>query len=428
MTPRERMRALNATRLNAWEEGKDLLERATGREMTAEERQTWNRISNHMTDLDGEIRQLATEMERDQLSDQLREGHLQLFGEARAAGTPPGDRSLRRWLAGANDPTQPRSLNIDLRGALKERELVRSGASPSELRNAMQWDSTSGSLVVPTSMAHAVVEKLEESIAAFRMGCTQLVTTSGENLKLPTVSTHAVGTQVSGQGVAFAGTDPVFGSVDLNTYKYGQLVAVSSELIEDSAVDIAAWLGRDLGYALGRVVDADLIAGTGSGEPTGFSILAGSGTNTPIKSGGSLIFPPIEKWVDLAYSVNDAARENAVWLLRDSVAGSLRKIRADAGGTTGQFMWQPSAIAGQPDLFLGHPVFTDVNCAAAGSDARLATFGDPREYVVRLVNGVQIDRSDDVYFASDQVALRSRLRVGGAHGQRSHLNEMRMNA
>jgi HK97 family phage major capsid protein len=280
-------------------------------------------------------------------------------------------------------------------------------------------------------MARTLFDLLEANIAAFRIGATVMNTTSGENMQLPKLTTHAIGTQVSGQGTTIAGTDPVMGRVNLNTYKFGQLVKVSSELVQDAAFDINSWLGGDLGYALGRIVDADLIVGTGTNEPVGMTILAGAGTNAPIKTGGSLISPTVEKFIDTQFSVNDQARQNASWLMHDSTAGTIRKLRDGAGGTVGAFLWEPSLTAGlqtgTPDRFLGSPVFTDLNCAQAGSNAILATFGDFSEYVIRTVGNPVIDSSTERYFDTDEVGFRGRWRVGGNHRQPGYLNTLVQN-
>ena len=86
------------------------------------------------------------------------------------------------------------------------------------------------------------------------------------------------------------------------------------------------------------------------------TILAGAGTNAPIKTGGSLIAPTVEKFIDLQYSVADSVRQRGSWLMHDSTAGSIRKLRDGAGGTIGAFLWEPSLTAGlqsgQPDRFL----------------------------------------------------------------------------
>jgi HK97 family phage major capsid protein len=136
----------------------------------------------------------------------------------------------------------------------------------------------------------------------------------------------------------------------------------------------------------------------------------------------------VEKYIDLQYSINDAYRRSAAWLMKDSVAGTIRKLRDGAGGTVGAFLWEPSLTSGlkdgTPDRFLGSPVYTDTNCAAQGSNAIVATYGDFSQYTIRTVGNPVIERDDSVYFASDESAFRGKWRVGGNHRQVGALNNI----
>tara|TARA_R110000868_G_scaffold11803_1_gene57601 strand:- start:63 stop:1352 length:1290 start_codon:yes stop_codon:yes gene_type:complete len=422
------IKGLNEARLRSWEAQKAELDLTAGRERTAEETVRIERMDAEIDRLDAELRQFVQREQRERESASLRESAMSLIGAERVeARDAREDASLRSWLeSGAKG-----DFAVDIRGAMKERQALRAGASAEEIR-AIAWDASSGSLVVPTTMARSLYEFLEASIAAFRIGAMQMNTSTGENIQLPRLLTHSIGTQVSAQNVTIGGADATFAQTALNVFKYGNLTQVASELVSDSAFDIAAWLGRDLGYALGRIIDADLIIGTGTNEPTGMAVLAGAGTNAPVTTGGSLIAPTVEKYIDTVYSVNDGARSNgAAWLMRDAVAGTVRKLRDGAGGTVGAFLWQPSLtqgiITGQPDRFLGYPVFTDPNMATAGSNATLAVFGDFSEYVVRTVGNPVIERDDSVYFAADAIGFRGKWRVGGAHTAKGHLNTLVQN-
>lgn len=426
MDIRSHVIALNEDRARVVEQLRSELDYTAGRERTAEEAQKIARLDARIDEIDAEVREFVARETREREAASLREQTLSVFGEARTANREARQiDALRSWLA---DPRG--EFEVDIQRAMKERQMLRAGASPEEIR-ALAWDATSGSLVVPTTMARSLFDLLEANIAAFRIGATQMNTSTGENMQLPRLQAHGIGTQVSGQGTTIAGTDPTMGRVNLNVFKYGQLVRVSNELVSDAAFDIASWLGGDIGYALGRVVDADLIVGTGTNEPVGMTILAGAGTNAPIKTGGSLIAPTVEKFIDLQYSVADTVRARGSWLMHDSTAGSIRKLRDGAGGTVGAFLWEPSVFngiqGGAPDRFLGNPVYTDLNCASAGSNAILATFGDFSEYVLRTVGNPVIESDTSRYFDTDEVGFRGKWRVGGNHRQVGYLNTLVQN-
>ena len=432
MDMKAHVESLNAERLRIVYEYNGVLDDTAGRERSAEEVQKLARMDARLDELKVEIEEYVARSTREKEAVDLREQSLAAFGEV---GVVRNDRkaqdAFRAWLtAPKGSELRSAQFEIDIQRAIKERQLLRAGASADELR-ALAWDATSGSLVVPTTMARSLFDVLEAGIAGFDIGATVLNTSSGENMQLPKLTSHAVATQVSGQGTTLAGTDPVFNRVNLNVFKYAELVKISNELLADSAFNVESWLGGDLGYALAHIIDTDLVVGTGTGEPTGMTILAGAGTNAPVTTGGSLIAPTVEKYIDTQYSVNDNYRKKAKWLMKDSVAGTIRKLRDGAGGTVGAFLWEPSLTAGlkdgTPDRFLGAPVYTDSNCAAAGSNAILATYGDFSQYTIRTVGNPVIERDDSVGFATDEAYFRGKWRVGGNHRQVGGLNTLVQN-
>ena len=432
MDIRKRVEALNAERLGIVEQLRAELDATLGRERSVEEQTKIDRMDARIDEIDAEVREFVIRETREREASELREHTLSVFGEV---GTQRNDQIgvdlFRQWLnAPRGSELRATDFTIDIARVAKERDLIRQGAGPDELR-ALAWDATSGSLVVPTTMARSLFDVLEAGITGFQIGATRITTSTGENMELPKLVTHSIATQVSGQGTLLAGSDPVMGKVSLPVYKYGQLVKVSSELVSDAAFGIEQFLGQDLGYALARVIDTDLVVGTGTGEPTGMTLLAGAGTNAPVTTGGSLIAPTVEKWIDVQYSINDNYRRNAAWLMKDSTAGTIRKLRDGAGGTVGAFLWEPSLTAGlqngTPDRFLGSPVYIDTNCAAVGSNAKLATYGDFSQYTIRTVGNPMIERDDSYAFGTDESTFRGKWRVGGNHRQVGGLNNLVQN-
>jgi HK97 family phage major capsid protein len=256
------------------------------------------------------------------------------------------------------------------------------------------------------------------------MPTTRIVTASGEPMDFPKVASHAVATQVSGQGTTLAGTDPTFAKLTLTPVKHGELVKIASEVVTDSGIDIVGFIARDIGRALGRQVNAV--------EMAVLVASAFAGTGGTVATGGSLVTPDYDDLVNLQYSIVDAYRNgNAGWLMKDSTAGTLRKLRDGAGGTEGAPLWQPSTqtgIAGQvqPDTLLGFPVFTDPAVAAQGSNARVVFFGDWSAYYLRLVGDPIIERNDSVGFATDEVYFRGKWRADSGAQDTTAINLLKM--
>lgn len=417
---RSRVVQLNERRMTVWNEAQRFLDdiQRRGGDMSAADTAQWGRYNDELTDLADEVDKVVARETREAEGAALRDTLPGVFGDARPVDH--ADAALRSVLRGDIDPKtgRPATLTLPLEKVAKERSLLRQGADAHEIRQLV-WDTGSVGSAVPVSMARTLYEYLEASNAMFRAPTTRINTSAGEPMDFPKLTAHSIATQVSGQGTQFAGTDPTFNKVRFDAYKYGQLVRVSNEVVSDTAVDIVRFLGRDLGRALGRVIATDLVVGSGTGEPRGImTALAGNGAGS-VMTGGTAIGPSYNFLIDMQYGVVDEYRmhDSVGWLLRDSTAGTIRKLRDGAGGTVGAALWQPSLTqgisGGEPDRLLGDPVFRDSNVAAQGSNARLAAYGDFSAYYIRTVGDVVIERSDDRYFDTDEVAIRAKWRVDG---------------
>ena len=428
-TGQEVTHALRLERMNVISQLQGRLDDLAGKEWSEEDKTVLDRLDNRINELDEQIKLRDRNETRANEAAALRESDGRIFGsETQLAKREQSENEKLRDFIRTRGASG--GFEIDIWAARNERQALRNGAVDHE--RVLNYQTSSGSLVVPTIMARSLYEYLEAGIAGFRVGATVVNTSTGEPMQFPRLGAHTIAAGSIPQGTAIGGTDPSFARTQIDSYKYGALVAVSNEMVSDSAFDIGAWLVRDIGRGMARTIDTDLVIGVGTANPKGMTILAGAGTNAPITTGGSLITPSYEKFVDTVYSVNDAYRAmGAAWLMKDSSAAVVRKLRDGAGGTVGAVMWEPSLtnglINGQPDRFLGYPVFTDPNCATAGSNAIFATFGAFEEYVIRTVGNPVVERDDSVYFATDQAAFRGKWRVDGDHLDVSALNSLVMN-
>jgi HK97 family phage major capsid protein len=412
----EHVRALRDRYKRSWEAAKEHLDDCARRHptqpMSGEEQQKYDR---QMAELDGlaeEIRVCEEREEREREAGVAREAFDRRFGlDASSRADTAGSDLMRRFIEGQLGE----HLDIPVRAALREKALIRAGADANELR-VMNWDTDSGGSLVATTLARTLVEYLEASSGMLRAPTYRLNTSAGNPMNVPTVASHAIATQVSGQGTAFAGTDPEFGRDSLNVFKYGEIVRCSDELLTDSEINVAEFVLRNVGRAIGRQVDTALVVGNGTTQPEGLMTALASGGAGSVHTGGSLINPSFETLIDTVHTVADEYRlsRSAGWLFRDATVAGLRKLREDAGGTTGAFLWQPSQQVGQPDTLLGYPLLTSPNVASLASNARIGCFVDFSCYWMRHVGDVRLERDNSVYFASDEVALRGKWRVGGA--------------
>jgi HK97 family phage major capsid protein len=98
-------------------------------------------------------------------------------------------------------------------------------------------------------------------------------------------------------------------------------------------------------------------------------------------------------------------------MLADSTVQDFRKLKDGSG----QYLWQPGMAAGVPDMLFGKRVVTDNDVQALGTGNESVIFGDLRRaYMVRVVGGMDVARSDDFAFDTDLVTWRFVARADGA--------------
>lgn len=399
----EYLKNLNDARNKAWDEAKPLVEAANAREdkqMTVDERAKFDAINAQLDTYDEQIRDITDRERKESEAATARAAYEKVVRpDVLDKRDDEHEAAIRSFLRG-----ESRSVDIDLRAVAREKNAVRNHGG---VRNdLLEGTTTAGGYTVPTSFERSLYDFLEVFSGIRRTNATVITTAGGENMQFPKVTAHGTAAIV-GEGTALAEADPALGQVTLGAWKYGQLLQISNELLEDTGVDILGFIAKDTGRALGRVTDTDYVLGNGTNKPLGLFVAAGTGVTG---QGASTGLPSYANLVDLVYSVNEEYRMNgAQWVMRDAMAGKIRGMT----DTTGQPIWQPSTILGQPDRLLGYPVVSDPNVAAMGTVANCIGFGDASPYIIRDVGGIRFERSDDYAFANDLVTFRSILRTDG---------------
>lgn len=297
-----------------------------------------------------------------------------------------------------------RSIDMDFRSVAREAELIRQGVTGQEFRDLLKGTASAGGDTVPTTLLRQLYVYLQ-TFAAIRQTNVRIVTTtSGENLDMPTVATYGTAA-IRGEGSALGENDATFSKVTLGAWKYGQLVQVSRELLDDSGVDILSFVAEDAGRALGIATGNDYLNGNGTNKPLGALVAYATGVTG---QNGATGLPSYGNLVDLVYSVAAPyRRRGSYWMFRDATVGKIRGIV----DTTGQPIWTPTMIPGQPDRLLGYQVIEDPAIAAMATGVVTGIFGDFSGFVIRDVGAMRFERSDDFAFDADLISFRAVMRT-----------------
>jgi HK97 family phage major capsid protein len=378
-------------RNRAWNEAKSILDKAAAekRDLTAEESQTYERISQELDERAVTIAKLREDEAREL---RLDAATREIADQARPVAQAPvaDDAAILRSLVTG----EKRGHSFERRDVLK----------------------TSTGSPVPTSFYDQVIMKAR-LVAPVLQTSTVLNTAGGENLQIPSLSTYSVGT-INAEGAAMGESDPAFNSfITLGAYKYSFLTQVSEELLTDSGVDFLGFLADQVGNALGYAVGSALTVGTGTVEPKGIVTASAVGGTA-----GTATAFTADNLIDLLYSLDGAARNlpGVGWMMNGKSIGAVRKLK----DTAGNYVFQPSLAMDSPDMLLGKPIYENPSMVDVATGTKSVIVGHLPSYFVRTVGGLRLDRSDDYAFNAGLITFRAQFRVDGNLPQTSHIKHL----
>ncbi len=264
------------------------------------------------------------------------------------------------------------------------------------------------------TVAEGFSNSLEVSMLAFggmRQVSTVRRTSTGADLPWPTMNdTTNKGVILNEATTIGASVDPAFSTVIFKAFKYSSKpILISSELLQDSAFDLAAEIGSALGTRIGRIQNDHFTTGGGTTLPLGVVVASGEG-----EEGASSTAVTADELINLEHSVDPAYRANARFMFNDAILAALRLLKFSIGTDQVGYIWQPSMQAGNPDRILGYPYTINQSMTSAITQAeKIVLFGDFSKYVIRDVAEIRLRRLDERYADTDQVGFVAFMRSDG---------------
>ncbi|OUQ47645.1 phage major capsid protein [Drancourtella sp. An12] len=379
---------LREKRAKAWEAAKAFLDSHRNEKgvLSAEDDAAYTRMEQEITDLGKEIarleRQEAFERELSQPLNKPLTGRPVSGGvEKEKTGRASEEYKANFWNAMRSKVPLPSVVN-----ALEE------------------GTDSEGGYLVPDEYERTLVEALEEE-NVFRQLAKVIRTSSGDR-KIPVVATKGTASWIDEEG-AYTESDDSFGQVSIGAYKVGTMIKVSEELLNDSVFDLESYIAKEFARRIGAKEEEAFFTGDGSGKPLGV-LAATGGAETGVTAASSTAVTA-DELMDLFYSLKSPYRKKAVWVLNDSTIKAVRKLK----DSTGQYLWQPSLVAGTPDTLLGRPVKTSAYMPVIAAGAKTIAFGDFSYYWIADRQGRSFKRLNELYAANGQVGFLGSQRVDG---------------
>lgn len=381
---------LREKRAKAWDAAKQFLDAKRGADgmLSEEDTATYDKMEQDVMNLGKEIERLERQAAIDaELS--------------KATSTPLTGKPGAKM--GKDETEKTGRASDEYKGSFWNAMRVKA-PMPSVLNALQEGTDSEGGYLVPDEFERTLVEALEEE-NVFRTLAHVIKTSSGDR-KIPVVASKGTASWVDEEG-AYTESDDAFSQVSIGAYKLGTMIKVSEELLADSVFDLEAYISKEFARRIGAREEESFFNGDGKGKPLGI-LAAKDGAEVGVTAASATAITADEV-IDLFYSLKAPYCKNAVWVLNDATVKQIRKLK----DSTGQYLWQPSLVAGTPDTILGRPVKTSAFMPTAAAGAKTIAFGDFKYYWIADRQGRTFKKLSELYAANGQVGFMGTQRVDG---------------
>jgi HK97 family phage major capsid protein len=345
--------------------------------------------------IDDQIKRITAVNER--VADEaLKNSVIDAVDKAAKDNKSEGARLYAKWLRGGDN-----ALSAEEWAAIRN---TMSTTTPSE-----------GGYTVATEVATSVLEALK-AFGGMREVAEVIRTSQGNPMSFPTSDGTSEEGEIVAENASATDLDVAFGTAGLPVYKYSsKVVTVPFELLQDSSVDIEAFVRKRLVTRLGRITNKHFTTGNNTGQPNGVITAASVGV-TAANGSSQVTAITYDSLVDLQHSVDPAYREggNCRWMMADSSVRIVRKIKDGSQRPIFVPGYETGTPGGAPDRLLGDPIKVNQHVAAMAASARSVAYGDFSHYKIRDVMAVEMFRfTDSAYTKKGQVGFLAWMRSGG---------------
>ncbi len=257
----------------------------------------------------------------------------------------------------------------------------------------------------------AELEKKTLAYGSVRSVARVVNTATGNSMPWPVVDDTAnVAVILSEATTIGTSVDPTFSAITFVAYKLSSKpVFASSEILQDSAFNLASVLADCIGERFGR--GENVYFTTGTGTILGVVGEAGTGVTSAVAT-----VITADEVVGLVHSLDPSYRAlpSTGFMMHDTALLYVRKMK-DANG---QYLWQPGMQSGVPDRLLGYPVAINQQMEPLVSNLPVTAkehilFGAFEKYVIRDAGGVRMYHLTERYRDVDQDCFIAFKRVDG---------------
>jgi HK97 family phage major capsid protein len=361
-------------------------------------------LLNEVEAIDGEITREQRLMQASEPAPGSQEEHLRAL---ESATREPGKQSPENGALKT-------FLHSGLGGLTAEQRKAMASRVNPDIRAAMSTTTTTEGGYTTALEYQRSVEQALKAFGGMREVGTVFQTETGIQLQFPTGDATSEIGEIVGQNTPVTGADTVFGLVTLDVYKYSsKKIALPFELLQDSFIDIEAYIRDVLQMRLGRIQNTHFTVGTGTGQPRG--VVTGA-TSGKVGLTGQTLSVIYDDLIDLQHAVDPAYRKlpGVAFMMNDASVKVVRKIKDSQNRPIFVPGYETGVPQGVPDRLLGTPIVVNQDVAVMAANAKSILYGPFSKYKIRDVMDLTLFRmTDSAFTLNGQVGFVAFMRSGG---------------
>lgn len=281
-----------------------------------------------------------------------------------------------------------------------------------EMRAQGTNPAEAGGFTVPTTLQARVIESLI-TYGGIASVCQLLQTDNGAPIAWAVSNGGEEEGELIGENKATGEKDVEFGMGTLGSHTISsKIIRVSEQLLQDSGIDMEAFLAGRISKRVARTRNRLIVQGTGAAEtaeapaqPKGLEVAVGQGAMTAKATTFTW-----QELNSLIHSVDPAYRAapNFRLAFNDKTAQILEET-VDANNRP---LWLPGIADDRPATILKHQYVIDQAIADIGAGKKFAFAGDWNEVVLRSVRSLTLKRLVERYAEYGQVGFLAFVRFG----------------
>jgi HK97 family phage major capsid protein len=282
---------------------------------------------------------------------------------------------------------------------------LKTGERSDLITKAATWyegSDSAGGAMVPKDFVAEIASVLFDAAPA--LGLARVIDVNTNSVDIPQITAHGASAAVVGEGVAVPDSNPTSARKTVTVFKTGASMKATAELVSDAPFLMEQVIAQELGGQVGALLNTDLTIGTGTGEPQGY--VAGATTLFTVSATNTFT-------ADELYSVKNALLSpywrNSAWTMNQTTY----KFIATLKDSNSRYLLGDLATGGGMNL-IGHPLVLNPDVANYTTTAyKFISFGDHKKghWVLRRPT-LSVQRSDDRYFDTDEIAFKLTVRYG----------------